>query len=100
MGPRASLKGCGKSRPHRHSIPGPSNPWQVAIPTTLSRPTNTTTLSLLCFMFTEESCVHPSVVGFQVLLFASVADYRHSLLHKDRRLFGKMWDNLDHHVGN
>ena len=26
MGPRAGLDGCGKSRPHRDSIPGPSNP--------------------------------------------------------------------------
>jgi hypothetical protein len=25
MGPRAGLDGCGKSRPHRHSIPGPSS---------------------------------------------------------------------------
>ena len=26
MGPRAYLEGCGKSRPHRDSIPGPPNP--------------------------------------------------------------------------
>jgi hypothetical protein len=26
VGPRASLDGCGKSRPHRDSIPGPSSP--------------------------------------------------------------------------
>ena len=26
------------SPPHRDSIPGPSSPWRVAIPTTLSRP--------------------------------------------------------------
>ena len=26
MGPRAGLDGCGKSRPHRDSIPGPSSP--------------------------------------------------------------------------
>ena len=38
-------------------------------------------LSHLCFMFTEESCVHPFVVGVQVLLFASVTDCRHNLLH-------------------
>ena len=31
MGPRAALDGCGKSRPHRDSIPGPSSPWQVAM---------------------------------------------------------------------
>ena len=39
MGPRAGLDGCGKSRPHRDSIPGPSSPQEVAIPTELSRPT-------------------------------------------------------------
>ena len=38
VGPRAGLDGCGKSRPHRDSIPGPSSPWRVAIPTVLSRP--------------------------------------------------------------
>jgi hypothetical protein len=26
VGPRAGLDGCGKSRPYRHSIPGPSSP--------------------------------------------------------------------------
>ena len=26
VGPRAGLDGCGKSRPHRNSIPGPSSP--------------------------------------------------------------------------
>jgi hypothetical protein len=26
MGPRAGLDGCGKSRPHQDSIPGPSSP--------------------------------------------------------------------------
>ena len=28
---------CGKFRPHRDSIPGPSNPKRVGIPTVLSR---------------------------------------------------------------
>ena len=37
--PRASLDGCGKSCPHRDSIPGPSSPYRVAIPTELSRAT-------------------------------------------------------------
>ena len=36
MGPRTGLDRCRKSRPHRDSIPGPSNPWPVAIPTELS----------------------------------------------------------------
>ena len=39
VGLRAGLDGCGKSRPHRDSIPGPSSPQRVAVPTELSRPT-------------------------------------------------------------
>ena len=38
VGHRASLDGFRKSRPHRHSIPGPSSPYRVAMPTELSRP--------------------------------------------------------------
>ena len=38
VGPRAGLDRCGKSRPHRDSIPGLSNPWSVAIPTELPGP--------------------------------------------------------------
>ena len=37
MGPSAGLDGCGKSRLHRDSIPGPYSSWRVAIPTELSR---------------------------------------------------------------
>ena len=33
VGPRAGLDGCGKSCLHRDSIPGPSSPYRVAIPT-------------------------------------------------------------------
>jgi hypothetical protein len=33
VGPRAGLDRCGKSHPHRDSIPRPSNPQPVAIPT-------------------------------------------------------------------
>jgi hypothetical protein len=38
VGPRTGLDGWGKSRPqpHRYSIPGPSSPQRVAIPTELS----------------------------------------------------------------
>jgi hypothetical protein len=36
--PRAGLDVCEKSRPHRDSIPGPSSPWPVAIPTELPGP--------------------------------------------------------------
>jgi hypothetical protein len=38
VGPRADLDRCGKSRPHRDSIPGPSSPQLVAIPTELPGP--------------------------------------------------------------
>jgi len=38
VGPRAGLDGCGKTRPHWDSIPGPSSPQRVAIPTELTRP--------------------------------------------------------------
>jgi hypothetical protein len=38
VGPRADLDRCGKSRPHRDSIPGPSSPQSVAIPTELPGP--------------------------------------------------------------
>jgi len=37
VSPRAVLNGCGKSRPCRDSIPGPSSPWRFFIPTDLSR---------------------------------------------------------------
>jgi hypothetical protein len=39
MGPRAGLDGCGKYRLQRDSIPGPSIPQRVAIPTVLFQPT-------------------------------------------------------------
>ena len=32
VGPMAAVDGCGKSRPYRHSIPGLSSKYQVAIP--------------------------------------------------------------------
>jgi len=34
------MNGCGKSHPHRDSIPRPSSKWQVAMPTELFRPTH------------------------------------------------------------
>ena len=39
VSPKAGLDEYGKSSPHRDSIPGPSNPQQVAITTELSQPT-------------------------------------------------------------
>jgi hypothetical protein len=53
VGLRPGLDRCGKSRPHRDSIPGPSSPLAVAIPTALTGPwisyvsaTNTKTQNL------------------------------------------------------
>jgi hypothetical protein len=40
VGPRAGLNRCGKSLPHRNSIPGPSCQQPVAIPTELPGPWN------------------------------------------------------------
>jgi hypothetical protein len=37
VGPTTGLDGCGKSRLHRNSIPGPSSPKRVAISTKLPR---------------------------------------------------------------
>ena len=51
VGPRTGLKWCGKSRPHRDSIPRPFNPGRIAIPTTLSRPTNATALKCHCLIY-------------------------------------------------
>jgi hypothetical protein len=39
VGSRGILDGCGKFRRHRDSIPGPYSPWLVAVPTELTRPT-------------------------------------------------------------
>ena len=38
VGPRVGLDGCGKSRLHRDSVPGPSSTQRIAIPTEMSRP--------------------------------------------------------------
>jgi len=38
VGPRAGLDRSGKFRLHRDSIPGPSSPYPVAIPTELPGP--------------------------------------------------------------
>jgi hypothetical protein len=40
VGPRAGLDRCGKSRPHRDSVTGPSSLKPVAVPTELSWPTD------------------------------------------------------------
>jgi len=38
VGPRAGLDRCGKSCPHKDSIPGPSSPYPVSIPIMLPGP--------------------------------------------------------------
>jgi hypothetical protein len=47
VGHRAGLDRCGKSRPHWDSIPGPSNPWSVNIPTELPGPIAITTATTI-----------------------------------------------------
>ena len=37
VGPRAGADGCRNPHPLRDSIPGPSRPYRVAVPTALSR---------------------------------------------------------------
>ena len=51
MGPRAVLDRCGKSRPHQDSIPGPSNPQRVAIPSTLFRPIRVYTIYIYIYIY-------------------------------------------------
>ena len=45
VGPRVGLDRCGKSRPHRDSIPGPPSPQSVTIPTELPGPQEIYSLS-------------------------------------------------------
>jgi hypothetical protein len=49
VSPRAGLGRCGKSCSHRESIPGPSSPQRIAIPTELSRPARwTPSCTIIC----------------------------------------------------
>jgi len=71
---RAGLDGCGKSRLHRDSIPGPPSPYRVAIPTELSRPTSTCPIhSNLVFLMsaTMSRCLYSS----PVFLISSYSPY-------------------------
>ena len=47
VGPRAAWTGAENLAPHRHSIPGPSSPWPVAIPTELPGPQNVCTFMIV-----------------------------------------------------
>ena len=73
LGPRAGLDGCGKSRPQRDSIPGPSSPWGVAIPTELSRPTKHTCppVGFEPTISTGERPLRPALTGRYVSVFQS-----------------------------
>jgi hypothetical protein len=72
VGPRAGLDVCGKSRPYRDSIPGPSSPYLLAIPTELSRPTNIYSIKLF-FLSEFVACYLNQVVGFGDRLGYAVA---------------------------
>ena len=82
MGPKDGLDGRGKYRHHRNSIPEPVNPWRVAIPTELSRPTSSKCPKRKCTELfrvpstsgfscqsprQKEKTVNPAVVGITLL---------------------------------
>ena len=67
MDPRAGLDVCGKSRLHRDSIPGPSSPYRVAIPTELPR--------LLC-SWANGMKTDLKSIGCQDLGFSQLAEIR------------------------
>jgi hypothetical protein len=50
VGPRTDLDVCEKSRPHRDTIPGPSSPKPVAIPTELPGPHHQE-VEFICYIF-------------------------------------------------
>ena len=70
MGPRAYLDRCGKSCPHRDSIPGPSSLQIVAIPTKLPGPLMVpiTTAKTSKYIFTILNITTFSVHIFYTLL--------------------------------
>jgi len=56
VGSRAGLGGCGKSRPHRDSIPGPSSRERVAIPSALSQLTNNNCSNIKLYEIVKTGC--------------------------------------------
>jgi hypothetical protein len=56
VGPRAGLVWCGKSRPHRDSIHGPSSRYRVAMPAELSRPTESWQCSTVIGFVQQNPC--------------------------------------------
>jgi hypothetical protein len=73
VGPRTGLDECGKPRPHRDSIPGPSSPERVAIPTELFQPTIHIYLAIkygtAYWTFTEEVLVGHTVFTASLCVF-------------------------------
>ena len=61
MDPRTGLDGCGKSCPYWDSIPGPSSPQRVAIPTELSRSEFHSTSVIKEFLFILQ--LPPRIMG-------------------------------------
>ena len=76
MGLRAGLDRCGKSRPYRHSIPGPSSPLAVAIPTTLPGPL-TDSLNIIYYFHGSTALVGLRLLIVEVSI--SHADTPHSV---------------------
>ena len=68
---RAGLDGCGKSRPHRDSIPRSSIPQRVAIPTELSWPS--------CYIMHMLNCYLPFYLHCTCLVFGLVSVHMLSL---------------------
>jgi hypothetical protein len=68
VGPRSGLDGCGNSRPHRDSIPGPS----VAIPTELSRCTQIRTI---ISRYLTTRCWAARQTGISVSVYLSLKFY-------------------------
>ena len=61
----ASLDRCGKSRPHRDSIPGPSSPQAVCIPTELPGPRSLcSSLSLIAHECHQLRAFHKEIQQF------------------------------------
>jgi hypothetical protein len=89
VGPRAVLDGCGKSRHHRDSFPGPSSPYRVAISTELSRPTLLRVhpfipVSLITPLFHAHSFIHchiSFVIYHRMSPVLNQSSIRHSTTH-------------------
>ena len=84
VGPRAGLDGSGKSRPHRDSIPGPSNPYRVAILTN----TSSTCRKSWAGKYDQNSTIDWRKQGIKIVTFSPVArvQWRYLKLRTLRRV--------------